>query len=178
MIRDVVRICLLGLITPGPANVFAQAPPDANSPPVDVARQLLEQMETAERLLRLGDSGSIASQQQVLDRLDALLSQVSSDSSESSGKQPSSRDNSSGQTSQPGQAAAGETAGQGASGRHASDSESANGISVRQSFSERSWGHLPPEVRNRLQAVVGEQFLPGYEKQIEAYYRRLSEQAK
>lgn len=178
MIRDVFRICLLGLITAGPANAFAQSPPDANSPAVDVARQLLEQMETAERLLRLGDSGSIASQQRVLDRLDALLSQASSDSAKKSDTPSSSRDNASGQASQPGHAAAGTTSGQGASGRRTSDTEPANGISIRQSFSERSWGHLPPEVRNRLQAVAGEQFLPGYEKQIEAYYRRLSEQAK
>ncbi|MEZ6118679.1 MAG: hypothetical protein R3C28_19230 [Pirellulaceae bacterium] len=178
MIRDVIRICLLGLTTAGPTFTFGQVPPDANPPAVDVARQLLEQMKTAERLLRLGDSGSIASQQQVLDRLDALLSQASSDSSDNSGKPSSSGDNSSGQNSQPGQAAAGKTAGQGVSGRPASDAESAHGISIRQSFSERSWGHLPPEVRNRLQAVAGEQFLPGYEKQIEAYYRRLSEQAK
>lgn len=38
------------------------------------------------------------------------------------------------------------------------------------------WGHLPEKVRNQMQNVGVEQFLPKYEKLIEAYYKRLAEE--
>lgn len=39
---------------------------------------------------------------------------------------------------------------------------------------ERAWGGLPASVRQQLQSVGQEQFLPQYAPQIEAYYRALS----
>ena len=38
------------------------------------------------------------------------------------------------------------------------------------------WGHLPDKVRLRMQTVSVEEFLPKYEKLIEAYYKRLAEE--
>ena len=38
------------------------------------------------------------------------------------------------------------------------------------------WGHLPDKVRDQMQNVGVEQFLPKYEKLIEAYYKRLAEE--
>lgn len=40
------------------------------------------------------------------------------------------------------------------------------------------WGHLPPRLREQMQNVTDEQFLPQYEKLIEEYYRRLAEQGE
>jgi hypothetical protein len=37
------------------------------------------------------------------------------------------------------------------------------------------WGHLPDKVRERMQTVNVEEFLPKYEKLIEAYYQRLAQ---
>lgn len=39
----------------------------------------------------------------------------------------------------------------------------------------RFWGHLPDKIREQMQASLGEQFLPKYERLIEDYYRRLAE---
>lgn len=38
------------------------------------------------------------------------------------------------------------------------------------------WGHLPPKIRDQMQAATIEQFLPKYERLIEAYYSRLAEE--
>ncbi|MCO6454996.1 MAG: hypothetical protein J5I93_06825 [Pirellulaceae bacterium] len=38
------------------------------------------------------------------------------------------------------------------------------------------WGHLPARVRELMRTAAVEEFLPKYERQIEAYYRRLAEE--
>jgi hypothetical protein len=40
----------------------------------------------------------------------------------------------------------------------------------------RIWGHLPEKLRDEMQASFSEQFLPKYERLIEEYYKRLSEE--
>ena len=40
---------------------------------------------------------------------------------------------------------------------------------------ERTWGHLPGDVREQLHSVQPEQFLPEYSQQIEQYFRSVSE---
>ncbi|NLF72237.1 MAG: hypothetical protein GX575_24650 [Candidatus Anammoximicrobium sp.] len=40
------------------------------------------------------------------------------------------------------------------------------------------WGHLPPKLRDQMQSSAIEEFLPKYEKLIEAYYTRLVEEGK
>lgn len=40
------------------------------------------------------------------------------------------------------------------------------------------WGNLPPRLRDELMQGTQERFSPVYEKQTEAYYRRLAEEAK
>jgi hypothetical protein len=39
----------------------------------------------------------------------------------------------------------------------------------------RIWGHLPEKEREEMIAALGEQFLPKYERLIEAFYKRLAE---
>jgi hypothetical protein len=41
---------------------------------------------------------------------------------------------------------------------------------------KRVWGHLPDKVRDQMQNVGVENFLPKYEKLIEEYYKRLAEE--
>ena len=38
-----------------------------------------------------------------------------------------------------------------------------------------AWGHLPEKVRERMLQGAGEEFLPEYREEIEAYFRRLAE---
>jgi hypothetical protein len=38
----------------------------------------------------------------------------------------------------------------------------------------RLWGHLPDQTQQALQSAANERFLPGYERLIEAYYKRLA----
>ncbi len=44
-----------------------------------------------------------------------------------------------------------------------------------QELLERTWGHLPGDVREQLHATQPEQFLPEYSQQIEQYFRSVSE---
>jgi hypothetical protein len=44
-----------------------------------------------------------------------------------------------------------------------------------QQMLKRVWGHLPTKVREQMQSGAIEEFLPKYEKLIEAYYSRLAE---
>lgn len=40
----------------------------------------------------------------------------------------------------------------------------------------RTWGHLPPKIRDAMQTSISEKFLPKYERLIEEYYKRLAEE--
>jgi hypothetical protein len=40
---------------------------------------------------------------------------------------------------------------------------------------KRAWGHLPPRTREELLQAPADKFLPKYELEIEAYFRRLAE---
>lgn len=40
------------------------------------------------------------------------------------------------------------------------------------------WGHLPPKMREQMQAGRPEEFLPKYERLIEDYYKRLAEEKR
>jgi hypothetical protein len=40
----------------------------------------------------------------------------------------------------------------------------------------RLWGKLPPEAQRQLESAFPQRFLPAYEEQIRAYYRRLVEE--
>lgn len=52
------------------------------------------------------------------------------------------------------------------------------GTDVMDSFIKKTWGHLPPQLRQSVFNVGREKFLPKYEMLIEQYYRRLAEDAK
>jgi hypothetical protein len=67
----------------------------------------------------------------------------------------------------------------------AQDSEERNGKTEEklnpedlQELFQKAWGNLPPQVRERMQAAMQEQFLPKYETLIEEYYQRLAEEGQ
>ena len=43
---------------------------------------------------------------------------------------------------------------------------------------EEVWGHLPPAVRERMQNVIGEKYLPKYDEMIRRYFKSLAEDEK
>jgi hypothetical protein len=43
-------------------------------------------------------------------------------------------------------------------------------------LTKRLWGHLPQRTREQMMQSFSEEFLPKYEREIEEYYRRLSEE--
>jgi hypothetical protein len=45
-------------------------------------------------------------------------------------------------------------------------------------LAKQLWGHLPPRTREQMMQSFSEEFLPKYEREIEEYYRRLSEEQK
>jgi hypothetical protein len=55
----------------------------------------------------------------------------------------------------------------------ASDDEQ---LTRRELLLKQMWGHLPPKIRDQMQTATVEQFLPKYERLIEAYYSRLVEE--
>lgn len=57
------------------------------------------------------------------------------------------------------------------------DDEKIKPEDLRELF-QRAWGHLPPRVREQMQAAAQEQFLPKYEMLIEEYFQRLAEQGQ
>jgi len=60
------------------------------------------------------------------------------------------------------------------SSNRASSPLSADQLNPRELL-ERTWGHLPSDVREQLHAAQPEQFLPEYSQQIEQYFRSVSE---
>lgn len=91
--------------------------------------------------------------------------------------------------SKPGGGAAKAGAGEGAkqaSSRPAGDSEDRVGKSEAETarleetkkMLDEVWGHLPPRLREQLQNSDGIRFLPKYERLIEQFYRRLSEEKR
>lgn len=49
-------------------------------------------------------------------------------------------------------------------------------LARRQLLLKQIWGHLPSKIRDQLQSASIEEFLPKYERLIEAYYSRLAEE--
>lgn len=64
---------------------------------------------------------------------------------------------------------------QGANGAHGRPVEAPLTELERQQLVDQVWGHLPAAARKQMQQSAGERYHPKYEREIEAYFRRLAE---
>jgi hypothetical protein len=64
---------------------------------------------------------------------------------------------------------------QGASGAEGRPVEAPLTELERQRLVDQVWGHLPAAARKQMQQSAGERYHPKYEREIEAYFRRLAE---
>jgi len=127
-------------------------------------------------------------QQQIVRDLDVLIEALNKackgggkpSSGNRSGNKPGSQ-----QASKPsqkpgnGKPATGSGQPQGASGAEGRPVETPLTELERQRLVDQVWGHLPAAARKQMQQSAGERYHPKYEREIEAYFRRLAEpQAK
>ncbi|MBW3597594.1 MAG: hypothetical protein KY475_10000 [Planctomycetes bacterium] len=157
---------------------------DAN--PLVRIEQKMRQVQ--ERLAQRDPSGSTQTlQRQIADELAALLEQLrqqqqQNQNQNSSSQQQQQQSSSKSQSEQQKSSSASNQP----AGKPAEDSEERLGKvdeerirpeDLRELF-QRAWGHLPPQVRQQMQAAAEEQFLPKYELLIEEYYKRLAEETR
>lgn len=163
-----------------------QAAPPGTQPPatpnLPALRLIAQQMlDVKNKLEKLDTSPTTqAEQAQIIARLRQLVGQDNPNPSAATSSQASSAESpmttgadspkSASQTEEPagalGQARAGGSSGQ---------ATAPSPFSPRQ-VAPRLWGHLPEKVREEMQSALGESFVPKYERLIEQYYRRLTEQ--
>ena len=154
----------------------ADAERGADDPLLDIGRR----MRAIEQRISKYDTSRATQdmQQQIVADLDALIEQVkkqcsSSSSSKQSGGKKGSRTG--GQGSQAADQAASKPSRDSTNRLGGAKSEKVEGHDVRD-VSKQVWGHLPSRVRELMRSASVEEFLPRYEQQIEAYYRRLAEE--
>ena len=154
----------------------ADAERGADDPLLDIGRR----MRAIEQRISKYDTSNATQdlQQQIVADLDALIEQVkkqcsSSSSSKQSGGKKGSRTG--GQGSQAADQAASKPSRDSTNRLGGAKSEKVEGHDVRD-VSKQVWGHLPSRVRELMRSASVEEFLPRYEQQIEAYYRRLAEE--
>ena len=144
------------------------------APSVAAWKELEELTHTVARRLEAGDTG--AETQRLQSRIVTLLDALATAQREASSAR---RDVGSRRPTGPSSATKASDQPQGAATGPLESSDRSPGASKQardpQQVVERIWGHLPSRVRDRLRAIGGVRFLPRYEKQIEAYYRRLGE---
>lgn len=146
-----------------------------------------ERMRAAETLIGRKDTSKRTQelQQQIVRDLDLLLEQTKKqcqgaqcqNPSASSSSKPGSKNASS---PKPGPAQEGDPGNQPAKDStdrlgKPGENKTQEAVSMDELVKE-AWGHLPEKVRRQMQNVGVEQFLPKYEKLIEAYYKRLAEE--
>ncbi|HBO42483.1 MAG TPA: hypothetical protein DD670_00795 [Planctomycetaceae bacterium] len=171
----------------GARELGEAALPEETLPLLSVA----ERMRDVEGMLRRADCGPATqlAQRQIVQSLEQLLDQAAQQRSDGStvpgGKvegPPTAPTDKPGEPSSERKAEDGKeskTPGSGAKERP--EGEQAEG-EAKQVDTERArammkelWGELPPRQREQILQLPVEEFLPGYERLIEAYFRRLSE---
>ena len=145
------------------------------------AESLLGQQSASRSAAPLDQAASV--QLQVVDQLDQLIAELSKQC-QGGNCPPGDQPPSSGQqshaisTNSHGAAAQGQTAARDSTTRL----NNAGGKSVDKAnleeLSNQLWGHLPQRTREQMMQSFSDEFLPKYEREIEEYYRRLSEEQK
>jgi hypothetical protein len=145
------------------------------------AESLLGEQSASRSAVPLDQAASV--QKQVVDQLDQLIAELSKQCQGGNcppGDQPPSpgQQSQSQSTNSPGAAAQGQTAARDSTDRL----NNAGGKSVDKAdfeeLAKQLWGHLPQRTREQMMQSFSEEFLPKYEREIEEYYRRLSEEQK
>lgn len=174
MSRSLDQQLLEGLAPPKPTPPAAENPSASQSASHPSLAGVVAKMRTVSAAIANRDTSQATQtlQRQIVGDLAALLKQPSQ-SQPPAGNQPSASEQSK-------QAAPGTgnptpaQPGQSTTPGSAAESPAGEPVPVRQLLT-RVWGHLPPKLREQLQASLSEQFLPQYESLIEDYYRRLAE---
>lgn len=137
---------------------------------------VIKQMRDVEKRLGETDTGEETrkKQQQIVQRLETLIEQMRSASAQSQGKQRRQLAVKPGQ--QPGQDQQGENPGTMSGG--APNTRPAKPTNKRVlAGGKDEWGHLPPELRQEMENVFREEFLPSREELIRRYYDSMARKA-
>lgn len=145
------------------------------------AESLLGEQSASRSAVPLDQAASV--QEQVVHQLDQLIAELSKQC-QGGNCPPGDQPPSSGQPSQAkstnsqGAAAQGQTAARDSTARlNNSGGESVDKAKFDE-LAKQLWGHLPQRTREQMMQSFSEEFLPKYEREIEEYYRRLSEEQK
>ena len=159
-----------------PSGNPGQTPPDADNPLLDIGRRM---RNVEQRISKLDTSGSTQDmQQRIVEDLVDLIEQLNKQCSNASQCQQPNRKQggrSGGQGSQSAEQASSKPSRDSTNRLGSTKSDAVEGQEV-QDVVKQIWGHLPPRVRELMRSASVEKFLPKYEQQIEAYYRRLAEE--
>jgi hypothetical protein len=153
-----------------PAGEDITAPEGSAESPLVVIRQ---KMTLAGTWLQQGDTGERTQnvQQEVLAWLRRLMSEQNTNSSAS--PQDTAGTATQQAASQTNTSASGDAVRNTGENGRSQTASSSSGTAEQQRRSV--WGHLPERLRQQLQSLSAEEFLPEYRELIEAYYRRLGE---
>lgn len=158
---------------PGGSDV---EPPAGDDPLQSIGRR----MHGVEQRIAERDTSAATQQRQreIVSDLSSLIDQLqqqcqSASSSRSQGKQAGSQTG--GQGSQAADQAASNPARESTERLGTAKPQEIDSEQVRDVV-KQVWGHLPERVRDLMRSATIEEFLPQYERQIEAYYRRLAEE--
>lgn len=160
----------------------AAATSDEQNPLLGIARQMRE----VEALIDDRDSGERTQkvQQQIVDDLDKLIEQAKKNCKKCGGGQCNAQA-STRSSVKPGKPKQGNRPGK-PSSQHVARSNATPGTGTptrpdmqqMREVMKRLWGELPPKVREQMLQLPVEEFLPKYELLIEAYFRRMAEEAE
>ncbi len=122
-------------------------------------------------------------QSEIITQLDRLIAELSKQC-QSGQCQPGSQPSSPNQQSQAkpgdstGAAVQGKTAARDSTDRPNSGGAKSVDKANIEELAKQLWGHLPQRTREQMMQSFSEEFLPKYEREIEEYYRRLSEERR
>jgi len=156
--------------------------------------RVVERMQTAQTLLELRDESGTASsaQAEALTRLDAMIAELIQRQCQCKGDQ-----NSGGKSARPGQkkpsqpkpgnesgkkpgatGKAGKSPDQVAPSATQSGADLSTELAVAGELVKDLWGQLPQRQREQILQPLGEEFLPKYASEIEAYFRALADPSR
>jgi hypothetical protein len=143
----------------------------------DPFARIATKMQRSQQALKAGNSAEPTQdlQEEILFDLDALLKNMEKKCKGGNCNKPGtgSKSGSSSAGAKPSQKPATDsTARVGESGKTAGADEKSSAEEALRAV----WGHLPPKLREAMENVKADEFLPKYDRLIEEFYRRLAEQ--
>lgn len=142
-----------------------------------LARVLLKMRSSRDRLkLRDTTTATQSIQQQIVQDLEAMLASSPTTSGQSQPEQNSAGQANSSAQDSPGDGSASPSSTQESDNRVDPNPQTEVQLVELKNQLRRVWGHLPEKVREQMISGMSEEFLPKYEKLIEAYYKRLADE--